>query len=404
MIRISLSSLLCLALIFSASIGSAKEPTISPSLYKSLQKTEKLIAEKAYTKAEQKLKEMLSKVKKGSYGECAVLRSLSSVYAIKNNYKKSADFLNQCLQLNVLPENQQQQGIANLGQLYMAMEQYQKAISILTPWLKNNQKPVPEIYALMANAHAQLKHYKQALPFISQAIANSKKPNESWFQLQLALYYQLENYAKAAVLLQKLIQLFPEKKAYWSQLAAVYQQQKQFTKAATIKHLAYNKGFISKEKELLELANLFIYIGNPHKAARLLRSEISSKRITSNAKNWELLANSWTQAQEYDEAINALETASKLDSKGRLYQQLGQIYVEQEQWEKAITSLKQALAKGGLKRVGSTYILLGMSYFETKQTKEAQQAFNKAKQFKKTQKAAQQWLKYIADEQNYQPG
>ena len=102
-------------------------------------------------------------------------------------------------------------------------------------------------------------------------------------------------------------------------------------------------------------------------------------------------------AKEFDSAVKALETASKLNDKGSLYQQLGQIYVEQEKWSQAITSLNKAIGKGGLKNTGSTYLLLGMSYYEMKQLKLAKKSFIKAAQFSKNKKAARQWLEYIKE-------
>lgn len=102
-------------------------------------------------------------------------------------------------------------------------------------------------------------------------------------------------------------------------------------------------------------------------------------------------------AKEYEKATKALETASSLSNKGSLYQQLGQIQVEQEQWGKAIQSFNKALAKGNLKNTGATYLLLGMSYYEQKNNKQARKYFLKAAQFSKNKKAARQWLKYISE-------
>ena len=139
-----------------------------------------------------------------------------------------------------------------------------------------------------------------------------------------------------------------------------------------------------------------MYINSPFKAATILQQEITNKRVRSNSKNWETLANAWTMAKEFDHAIKALETASSLNSKGSLYLQLGQIYVEQEKWKSAITALNSAIKKGGLKKnIGTTYLLLGMSHYELKHPKQAKQSFMKAKQQSKTKKSANQWLKYM---------
>ncbi len=372
-----------------------KGPTISSSLYKKLQKTEALIAKKAYSQAEQKLKALLAKVKDKSYEQATVLRSLSSVYALRGRYKKAANSLSKALALNVLPKKQAQQAALNLGQLYMAADQYSKAIKVLEPWLARNPKPDVQISVLVANAYAQLKQYRKALPFIKRAIAKTKKPAESWYQLNLALHYELNNYAEAAKILAKLITLYPDKKQYWDQLAASYQQAKQYKKAVSIKHLAYKKGFIKTEKNILELVNLFLYVNSPYKAATVLNKAIEQKKIKYTSKNWETLAHAWRMAKEFDRAVKALETASTLNERGSLFQQLGQIYVEKEQWGKAIKAFNKALAKGKLKNTGSIYLMLGMSYYEKKDNKRAKKYFLKAAQYSKNRKAANQWLKYI---------
>ena len=372
-----------------------KSTTISPWVYKKLKKAEVLIAKKSYQQAEQQLKAILVDVKQKSYEHATVLRSLSSVYALKSQYKKATEALSKSLALGVLPNDQKQHAVLNLGQLYMATEQYSKAVKTLEPWLVQNSNPNAQLNVLLANAYAQLKQFRKALPHIKSAIAKSKKPKESWYQLNLAIYFELENYSSAAGILKSLIRLYPDKKTYWNQLSSVYQQLKQYKKAVSIQHLAYKKGFISNEKGLLGLTNLLLYVGSPYKAAKILKESIELKKIKSNSKNWETLAHAWTMAKEFDNAVKALETASKLNDKGSLYQQLGQIYVEKEEWNKAIVTLKKAISKGGLTNAGSTHIMLGMSYYEMKDIKQARQSFLKAMQYSKSKKVASQWLDYI---------
>lgn len=387
---------LCLSLLTPAYADDKdKAPQISPWLYKKLTQTEKLIAKKAYSEAEQKLQAIFTNVKDKSYEQATVLRSLSSIYALKAQYKKAAVTLSKAINLGVLPQTQMQQAILNLGQLYMATEQYKQAIKILEPWLAKNATADTQINVLVANAYAQLKKYNKALPYITKAIKTAKKPEESWYQLNLALYYELENYLAATKILTTLIRLYPDKKDYWHQLTSTYQQTKQYQKAVSVKHLAYKKGFISNEKDILALANLFLYVGSPYKAAKLLTLELDKKRIRNTSKNWESLAQAWRMAKEFGLAIKALETASKLNDRGHLYQQLGQIYVAQENWTAAITALNKAFKKGGLKNTGATYLLLGMSYYEQNNLSDAKRAFSKAAQFRKHHKAAVQWLDYI---------
>ncbi len=385
-------SVICLPLL---AADHGKATSVSPWLYKKLTKTEKQISQKSYAAAQSTLQKILADVDQGSYEQATVLRSLSSVYALQGKYRKAASTLKKCLNLNVLPNKQKLQSMLNLGQLYMATEQYALAVSTLAPWLAKNPNPDAEISALLANAYAQLKKYRKALPHIKKAIAKSRKPPESWYQLNLALYYELKNYQSAADLLTKLIRRNPDRKAYWEQLASVYQQLKKYKKALSIQHLAFKKGLLSSEKDILALANLYLYIGSPYKGAALLNDALKRRQIRQSSRNWETLANAWQQAKEFDKAVSALEKASSLNEKGSLYRQLGQIFVEQEKWQQAIKAFNQAIAKGGVKQMGSTYLLLGMSHYELNNLTKARQSFNKASRYPKQRKASAQWLDYI---------
>jgi len=380
-----------------------KAPPISPWLYKQLTKTEALISSQAYPQARKKLEKIIPELKDKSYEQALALRSLSSVYALENNYRKAAKSLEQCLATQALPEKQQQQALLNLGQLYMATEQYQKAVNTLQPWVrKNPTHSNQQVSVLLANAYTQLKQYRKALPYIEQAIKQSKKPQESWFQLNLALHYELENYSAAAGILKKLIASYPDKKAYWLQLAATYQQLSRFKQALNIQDLAYKKGYLQTEAQILQLFNLYMYNKQPYQAANLLAKELGSQRVKENSAHWELLASAWTNAKEYKQAIAALEKASALNNKGELYLQLARIHVEQELWHEAITAINKALKKGGLKQTGEgeAYILLGMSLYETEQLSAAKSAFQKARKYQKTRKSANQWLNYVKNSDN----
>ena len=376
-----------------------KSTAISPWLYKQLSKAEGFIGKQAYPQARKKLQKTLPELDKNSYEQAITLRTLASVYALENQYKKAAKFLEQALATGALTEQQQQEALLNLGQLYMATEQYQQAIDKLAPWLKQNPETKnTQVRVLLANAYAQLKQYRKAIPYIEYAIEHSKRPKESWLQLNLALYYELENYSAAAGVLRRLITQYPDKTNYWQQLSSIYQQLQQHRNALTIKHLAYKKGFISSESDILQLFNLFLYNNQPYQAALLLSKELDIQNVKQTSANWELLANAWTNAREYKHAINALEKASTLHEKGDLYLQLGRIHVEQELWQAAITAINKALKKGSLKHTGEAYILLGMSYYETGHLKSAQKAFNNAQRHPKTKKSAGQWLNYIETE------
>jgi tetratricopeptide (TPR) repeat protein len=393
--KLILNLLLFVTLLFPVVSSAAGGQTVSSWLYKRLEAVEKQLSKKEYKKATALLQKTLKKLPRKNYERAVVLRSLASINAMQGRYKKAIKRLEQSIATAALPKEQMAAAQLNLGQLYMADGQYQKTVDILEAWLKEAEKPKPQDQILLAQAYAQLKQYRKALPLVNRAVATSKKPVESWYQLQLALNYELERYRQCAVVLQKLVRFYPTKKRYWKELVGIHQQLKDYKSALAVMALAHQKSLLTESKELVQLANLYLYLDTPLKASQILEKELSSGKIKRTEKNLELYANSLIQAKEYKRAEKPLKEAAALSKKGRLYIRLARIQIEQEQWKKAEGNLKKGLKKGKLRRKGEAWLLLGVSCYEQNKPICSRRAFNKAAQFKRQKKSAQQWLNYI---------
>ena len=93
------------------------------------------------------------------------------------------------------------------------------------------------------------------------------------------------------------------------------------------------------------LAELLMLRGVPHRAALLLEQAIADKRLTPDAKSFELLSNCWIVARDYEKAIEPLTRASELDTTGELYVRLAQLYAQQEDWSDAVDALQRGVAQ-----------------------------------------------------------
>ncbi len=393
--KLILNLLLLVTLLFPVVSSAAGGQTVSSWLYKRLEAVEKQLTKKEYKKATALLQKTLKKLPNKNYERAVVLRSLASINAMQGRYKKAIKLLEQSIATAALPKEQMAAARLNLGQLYMADGQYQKTVDILEAWLNEVKKPKPQDQILLAQAYAQLKQYRKALPLVNKAVAASKKPVESWYQLQLALNYELERYRQCAVVLQKLVRFYPAKKRYWKDLVGVHQQLKDYKSALAVMALAYQNALLTESKELVQLANLYLYLDAPIKASQLLEKELSSGKIKRTEKNLELYANSLIQAKEYKRAEKPLKEAAALSKKGTLYIRLARIQIEQEQWKRAQGNLKKGLKKGKLRRRGEAWLLLGVSCYEQNKPICSRRAFNKAAQFKRQKRSARQWLDYI---------
>ncbi len=392
-----LSQILLISILTLGLMGTVNAATVSPQTFNTLKKAEQLLDQKAYGKAIAVLQTRLGQVGSKPLEQALILRALSSAHAAQGNYQRALAYLEKALATQALTDTQQRQALRMLGQLYLAQNQPQKAIKTLESWLTTAPNPLPEDYLLLAQAYTQLKRYRPALKYINQAIAQASRPKESWIQLRLSLNYFLKNYAAAIQDLHRLIRMKPNHKPYWDQLTSLYQLSRKPISAAAIYELQSLMDMLTKEKEILQGIQLLRAIHVPYLAAQRLQQEIAKGRVKKNLKNLNLLASCWTEARELKNALQVLERAAALSTNGQVHFRLGQLYVEQEQWQKAAHALRSAIKKGGLKSPGKTWLLLGSVFFEMKKTGQAVQAFKKAMQYQQTRNSAQQWLAFLSN-------
>jgi tetratricopeptide (TPR) repeat protein len=367
---------------------------VSKSVYQQLKKVDRLIAKKSYEHAEQILQTTLKNSQK-RYEKAVLFRSLASLYGAQKNYPKAIEFLEKALDSKTLPYDATQKTEFSLGQFYSANKQPEKAFAILDAWFKRNPEPAPKAAIFLANFYSQNKQYHKAVKLVKSATAATEKPPKEWIELQLALGYKTQDYSAAIVVLEKKLAKEPENKALWQQLSAAYHNAELYTKAATIKHLAYQRGFLTTEKARIDLAKAFLYANTPLKAAQFLERQFLNKEIAENTETLELLGRAWFNAKEPVVAKKALEAALALAPKASLYEKLAQIYAGDKQWKQALESFNKALAQGNFEQKGLSQLLLGITHYHLNHKAQAQAAFELASVYPETAANAQTWLNYL---------
>jgi len=366
--------------------------------YRKLATIHELIGESKHAEA-LKLLGPLSKRLSNDYERAIVFQTYGFVYASQNKLSSATDYLEKCIALDALREDQTQRLVFNLAQLYIAQDRYKEGVRTLEDWFKTAENPDAHAYALLATAYAQGKEYKKAIPPLEKAISLSDDPKEAWYKLLMAMYYELKNYPKVADVLEVLTARWPENEKYWKQLSTIYIQLKRDKKALATMELAYSRGYLKKEREILQLANMHAYFSDPYEAAQVLEDSISAGYVEANRKHFELLGNYWMYAQENDKAIEALSKAGQAADNGKIDLRVSYLLIEKEKWKQAEQSLHRALKKGGLRKPGKAWILLGMTAYETERYDAAKKYFSKAAGYEGSRDDANQWISHIESEQ-----
>lgn len=376
----------------------AHAQTMSELTYKRLSKVHELIGEEKYSEGLERLDKLVASVRRNAYEHAMVLQTYGFIWAQRGDYGKAASYFQQAIDLGSLPDAQVEQMKYSLGQFHVAVEEYREGIKVLNAYINNAKTPVPpEANVLLATAYAQLSQYRNALPPLTRAIKASKDPKEPWFQLKLAMHYELKDYSSSAKTLLEMIARFPIKKEYWKQLSGMFLELNKEQDALAILALAERQGMLDESKEMVNLTNLFLFLDIPYKAGRTLDKAMKAGEVPGTADNYELLANAWLGAKEFDLAIKALEQASKTTDDGELVLRLAYLYVEKEAWKKVIPTLEKA-RKLGVNQPGDTALLQGIAATELGDHDAAIKAFTVAMKYDDTKPQAAAWLQHAVGE------
>lgn len=300
-----------------------------------------------------------------------------------------------------IPVGTELNSLKTIAQLNMVTENFDEALKYLNRWFAASDSVGATDYALRGQAYYQNGDEAGALKDINKAVsmyeAKGKVPKENWLSLQRFLYYEKNDYKTVTSILEKLVKHYP-KGEYYKQLSGMYGELKREKDQLHMMEAAYIAGALQKEKELLNMAYLFMGNDVPYKGAKVIKKGIDEKKIERTSENLETLAQAYQMARELQKSIPELEAAAKLSDEGELYSRLAGIYLDLDKNEKALEMGGKALKKGDLKRPDQLYIVLGMANANLKKYDTALKNLEKAKEDERSEKFAEQWIGFVEGE------
>lgn len=381
-----------------------KTQAISAKVYEKLAKAQEAAEAKQYNQAISILDALRRSQgdKLKGYDAASVWNVYGFIYYSQEQYRKAIGAYKKVVTQGEIPEALEVGTKYTIAQLYFVVEDYPAAIQAMNAWFKVANNPGPDPYILLGQAYYQTKDYDRALQQVERGMATARKreiaPKEHWYLLLRVLYYEKNNYAKTTEVLEQLVRRWP-KREYWVQLAGMYGELKQEKKQLITMEAAYVQDMLQREGELLNMAYLFLGNDMPYKAGKVVEKGLKEEKIKPTSKNYELLGNAWRQAQETKKAIPALENAASRSEKGEIYARLAGVYLDNEEYNKAIRAARDAINKGGVKRRDNVWMIKGMAEFNSDKLNAALGSFRKCAEDKRSEKVCNQWRGFVAKDQ-----
>jgi len=380
-----------------------KTPAIRAKTFKKLSAAQELAEENKFAEAEAVLDEVKAKADSlNSYELAQMYNFYAFIHYAAEKYDAAINDYRQVLKQENIPLALELSAHYALAQLFFVTEDYRSAVKEMNAWFALADNPGATSYVLLGQAYYQIKDFDPAIKSIEKAIAiyqeKGKVAKENWYLLLRVMYHEKGNLKKVREIVETLVDLYP-KKEYWLQLSGIYGEQKKPYDQLTMMDVAYIQGLLDREGEFLNLSYMYLGQDVPYKAAKILEKSIADGAVEGNVKNLETLANAWRASQEIEKSIPVLEKAARLSDDGELFARLGQLYLDNDEYEKAVKAIRQGLKKGGVKRKDIANVVLGMSLFNLDRLGEAEKAFMQAsKADKRSRKMANQWLNYLTKE------
>lgn len=371
------------------------ERTVRPATYRALERIQSLMEREEYPEALERITVLEVRVAREPFEQALVAQTKAYVLLAQERYEEAIPVLARALEGDLLPEEATANLQYNLAQLKLLNGDAAGAAATLEAYFaKAEVAPTPVARALVGHAYYLLARYSDARGALERATAAMQVPPENWLRLLLGTYYELARFSDAEAVLRTLVARFPAERRYWIELSTIALHRGDEPLALASLELAENAGLLTGE-DLVRLARLNLGLDAPVRAARLLESALAEARIEATARNFELLADAWVMAREYERSLPALSRAAELAPArhAELALRHGELLVHLERWEEAVTVLESLMREPASERVARANLLVGVAAYYQGQYARSLVAFGRAERHAATEQQAKQWSK-----------
>lgn len=371
-----------------------EDPKIKPSsrVSKQLMKMYELSQEDDHAKTLEAAEKVLSNKAAGAYEKSLALQTIGFVHVDREEYPQAIDYLEKSLAAGGLSNDNHYQIMMQVGQLYLADDNYDKALEVFNRFLTETRSEKPEHLALVGNVHYRMENYEKAAELLGRAVAATEDPQNSWLQLLMGSYFELGREQDAAKIAESLLAKDPNDIAMIRNLAAIYMNQDANEQALEILSSAKQRGLLTEERDYTQLYQLYHYMEREADAIATIEEGLQKGILKPSMELYRTIGEAAYFSDKPEQAADAYRKAAELAKDGEMSLNLARVLMELEKYEEAKKAANDALGKG-IRRRGDAYIIIGGAELEMDRQDAAVAAYKEAAKYEETKSAAESWLR-----------
>lgn len=366
-----------------------------------LKKAQELMQAKQWEPALAEIKKAQAVEKKTPFEAYQIDEFLGYVLIQQKKYAEAAPVYERTLNSGFLPQDQADDRMKTLAQLYFQVKEYKKSAE----WAKKSLERSPNdesMGQLLAQAYYLMEDFPSAATAMTKVVRNAeragRKPQENWLQIVLSSHFKANNKDGVAAALKDMVRYYPNEE-YWENLLDIYRRKNSSDDRLVLGYyrLMENVGALKDRGDIVEMAQLAMDAGVPGEAEQIVERNIQNGTLKSDDKTeqgrYERLLNSAKKQASADRASLAqLAKEAEKSTQGQADVALGHAYLSYGQYDEAIAAIERGLKKGGVTDVDEAQILLGIALLKKGQKEQARRAFNAVKDDSKWSDLSDLWV------------
>lgn len=317
---------------------------------KALDQEDEAKATAGYTTARTLADEIIANGSANAYDK-ALAAQIASQAALNTDDEAAAEgYLKQAVDANALGNNQHFQLMLQLAQLQLQKDDYTNGFATLDKYLAESKSKRPADFAFKGQYLYQADRFAECIPPLKQAIETSTNPEDkvdNWTQILMVCYQEAGQLAEAVKVAEQLAAKSPNDKRAQMNLASIYLNSEQETKAAAVLEKLRAAGLMTEEKDYRQLYLTYANMEGKEKDVISVVNEGLQKGVVKpDYQTYLALAQAYYYSEQIPQAIEAWQKAAPLSKDGETYLNLARVLWQEGRIPEAKVAARAALDKG----------------------------------------------------------